>query len=206
MDLQLPRMDGFAATRAIRALEGAKARIPVIALTARASSKDVEECLAAGMNDHLPKPIDALVLLSTVDRWTSVKAADAATRDSEADDATVHDEVMLRDLESHLGREKVAGMVAMAGEDIPRRLERMHRRLTDTEFGRQQAHELVSIAGNLGFIELVVRSRRFIEICNNEICNDGNGEGIRGAYQELKSAGDRAVSVMRGILHGSRGN
>src|SRR4029077_14083521 len=59
MDVQLPRMDGFAATRAIRALEGNVGTLPIVALTARASSKDVEECLAAGMNDHLPKPIDA---------------------------------------------------------------------------------------------------------------------------------------------------
>jgi PAS domain S-box-containing protein len=201
MDLQLPRMDGFGATRAIRALEGKIGEIPIIALTARASSKDVEECLAAGMNDHLPKPIDALALLSTVDRWTKVaRPAGARTRRPETDHTPIHDEAMLRDLESHLGREKVASMVAMAGEDIPRRLDRIYRRLADPEFGGQQAHELVSIAGNLGFTELVARSRRFIEVCN-----EGDGEGVRAAYHDLKAAGDRAISVMRGISQGFLG-
>ena len=201
MDLQLPRMDGFAATRAIRALEGEMCRIPVVALTARASSRDVDECLAAGMNDHLPKPIDALMLLSTVDRWVKVvKPADEPARHQKEDHVAVHDKAMLRDLESHLGREKVASMVAMAGEDIPRRLDRIYRRLGDAEFGRQQAHELVSIAGNLGFVELVARSRRFIDMCN-----EGNGAGVRAAYQDLKAAGDRAISIMRGISQESWG-
>jgi len=201
MDLQLPRMDGFAATRAIRALEGDIGRIPVIALTARASSKDVDDCLAAGMNDHLPKPIDALTLLSTVDRWTKLaKGQRDDVRNRETDRAFVHDEAMLRDLESHLGREKVASMVAMAEEDIPRRLERIYRRLADPEFGRHQAHELVSIAGNLGFTELVARSRRFIEMCS-----EGDGAGVRAAYEDLKAAGDRAISVMRGISQESWG-
>lgn len=195
MDLQLPRMDGFAATRAIRALEGNKGRIPVIALTARASSKDVEECLAAGMNDHLPKPIDALMLLSAVDRWiTLAKPEEERARNQETPGAAVHDEAMLRDLETHLGREKVVSMVAMAGQDIPRRLERIYRRLADPEFGRQQAHELVSIAGNLGFTELVARSRRFMETCGG-----GDSAALRAAYEDLKAAADRAVSVMRGI-------
>jgi len=195
MDLQLPRMDGFAATHAIRAIEGELGRIPVIALTARASSKDVEESLAAGMNDHLPKPIDALMLLSAVDQWTRVaKPANESARPQAENLVAVHDKAMLRDLESHLGREKVVSMVAMAGEDIPRRLDRMYRRLGDPEFGRQQAHELVSIAGNLGFSELVARSRRFIEICN-----EGNSADLRAAYDDLKAAGDRAISVMRGI-------
>jgi PAS domain S-box-containing protein len=196
MDLQLPRMDGFAATRAIRALEGDKGRIPVIALTARASSKDVEECLGAGMNDHLPKPIDALMLLSTVDRWIKLaKPEDRRAWNQPPFHTAVHDDAMLRDLEAHLGREKVATMVAMAGEDIPRRIERIYRRLADPEFGRQQAHELVSIAGNLGFTELVARSRRFMETCGKD-----DGAALHAAYEDLKTAGDRAMSVMRGIL------
>jgi PAS domain S-box-containing protein len=200
MDLQLPRMDGFAATRAIRGIDGDMGGIPVIALTARASSKDVEESLAAGMNDHLPKPIDALTLLSTVDRW--IRAATPANRPDGRQDGgiAVHDKAMLRDLESHLGRDKVASMVAMAGEDIPRRLERIYRRLEDPEFGRQQAHELVSIAGNLGFTELVAHSRHFIEICD-----EGNGADRRAAFHDLKAAGGRAISVMRGISEESWG-
>ena len=196
MDVQLPRMDGFVATRAIRALGGSASAVPVIALTARALSRDIEDCLAAGMNDHLSKPIDATLLLATVDRWTRrPQPAEHPAPREEPLLGMVHDESMLRDLEGHLGRDKVAAMLAMARDDIPGRLERMQQHLSDHEFGRQQAHELVSIAGNLGFTELVARSRQFIEVSDT-----GRGDRIRAVFHELKTAGDRALVVASRLL------
>lgn len=59
MDVMMPKMDGLAATRAIRALDRPDAaRIPIIAMTGKAFQEDVQECLDAGMNAHLAKPID----------------------------------------------------------------------------------------------------------------------------------------------------
>jgi signal transduction histidine kinase/CheY-like chemotaxis protein len=59
MDLQMPQMDGFEATRKIRALELPNAKdIPIIAMTANVFREDIEKCLEAGMNDHLGKPLD----------------------------------------------------------------------------------------------------------------------------------------------------
>jgi PAS domain S-box-containing protein len=200
MDVQLPRMDGFVATRAIRALDSSASAVPVIALTARALSRDVEDCLAAGMNDHLSKPIDASLLLATVDRWTrQAPPAEHPTAPGEPAPALVHDQSMLRDLEGHLGRAKVASMLAMARDDIPLRLERMQRHLSDHQFGRQQAHELVSIAGNLGFTELVTRSRRFIEVSDS-----GRADRVRAAFHDLKMAGDRALAVAGQLLQRAR--
>lgn len=71
MDCRMPVMDGFAATRAIRAGEsGVRAPgIPIIAMTAEAMSGDRERVLAAGMNDYLTKPIDSARLESTVRHW-----------------------------------------------------------------------------------------------------------------------------------------
>jgi len=59
MDVQMPEMDGYEATRQIRALDLARAKdIPIIAMTANVFREDIEKCLAAGMNDHIGKPID----------------------------------------------------------------------------------------------------------------------------------------------------
>ncbi|GHV69816.1 hypothetical protein AGMMS49928_14070 [Spirochaetia bacterium] len=59
MDIQMPEMDGYEATRKIRALDNPRAKkIPIIAMTANVFREDVEQCLAAGMNDHVGKPLD----------------------------------------------------------------------------------------------------------------------------------------------------
>ena len=59
MDVQMPEMDGFEATRAIRALDIPRAKsLPIIAMTASVFREDIEKCLSAGMNDHVGKPLD----------------------------------------------------------------------------------------------------------------------------------------------------
>jgi signal transduction histidine kinase/CheY-like chemotaxis protein len=59
MDVQMPEMDGYTATRAIRALDAPAAKtVPIIAMTANVFTEDVEKCLAAGMNGHMGKPLD----------------------------------------------------------------------------------------------------------------------------------------------------
>ncbi|MDA8388304.1 MAG: response regulator [Nitrospiraceae bacterium] len=68
MDLQMPVMDGFEATKAIRGMEKFR-DIPIIAMTAHAMDGDRERCLEAGMNDHTPKPVDPEKLFRTLARW-----------------------------------------------------------------------------------------------------------------------------------------
>jgi CheY-like chemotaxis protein len=79
MDLQMPGMDGFAATRAIRERERARGgpRLPIVAMTAAAMKGDRERCLAAGMEDYIAKPVDPAVLQRTVTRFPARTLGDA---------------------------------------------------------------------------------------------------------------------------------
>ena len=73
MDIQMPVMDGYEATRRIRAMALAP-QPPIIAMTANASSDDKQACLQAGMNDHLAKPIDARQLLEALQPYAPLAA------------------------------------------------------------------------------------------------------------------------------------
>jgi two-component system sensor histidine kinase/response regulator len=68
MDVQMPELDGIEASRQIRALPGLS-RVPIIAMTANAFAEDRAACLAAGMNDHVAKPVHAATLYDTLARW-----------------------------------------------------------------------------------------------------------------------------------------
>jgi CheY-like chemotaxis protein len=68
MDIQMHGMDGYTATRALRALPRC-AKVPVVAMTAHAMAGDREKSLGAGMNDHIVKPIDPDLLLRTLVKW-----------------------------------------------------------------------------------------------------------------------------------------
>lgn len=68
MDLQMPEMDGFAATAALRS-DPAFAELPVLALTAHGTAQDRARCFDAGMNEHLTKPVDPRRLIDALKRW-----------------------------------------------------------------------------------------------------------------------------------------
>lgn len=74
MDIQMPVMDGYQASEAIRRLEREDARaIPILALTANAFAADVGRAHSAGMNDHISKPIDVDQLIGAIQLWTNNK-------------------------------------------------------------------------------------------------------------------------------------
>jgi two-component system sensor histidine kinase/response regulator len=79
MDCQMPVMDGYEASRAIRALKGEARNVPIIALTANALEGDRERCLAAGMNDYLTKPLKRERLRTALEQWLPATQREATT-------------------------------------------------------------------------------------------------------------------------------
>ncbi len=71
MDIQMPVMNGYDATVAMRSLERKDSKsIPIVAMTANAFAEDVHAAISVGMNEHIAKPLDIKVLMECIQRWT----------------------------------------------------------------------------------------------------------------------------------------
>jgi len=107
MDVQMPDMDGFEATRQIRIWEQSNGlHIPIIAMTAHAMAGDRERCIDAGMDDYVTKPLEPRVLFNAIDRW-------AQSLDSKKiSDVEIIQDDNLQDFSADLGRDWL-------GENIP---------------------------------------------------------------------------------------
>jgi CheY-like chemotaxis protein len=161
MDCRMPVMDGYEATRRIRSLDGAAARVPVVAMTASAMSGEREKCIASGMDDYLIKPISRAALLETLIRWLPGEGLNEE-RLSFPDDVknrlaeNVPDgEVWNRDalLDLFGGDEKMSGVVvAEFLESMPGKIEELNTAFShgDMELVKTTAHTIKGCAGNVG--------------------------------------------------------
>ncbi len=161
MDVQMPVMDGYAATRAIRR-DARFQDLPIIAMTANAMAGDRERCLEAGMNDHVPKPINPKDMYGALAKWVAPGEREIPPEREEED---VQDAPPLDlpgfDIETALARmggnarayRKTLGKVRLSEGDAMERL-RQSLKDGDRETATRIAHSLKGVAGNIGAVAL----------------------------------------------------
>ncbi|MGK2906652.1 MAG: PocR ligand-binding domain-containing protein [Desulfuromonadales bacterium] len=141
MDIQMPQVDGFQATRLIREEERNLAgRTPIIGLTAHAMKGDREECLEAGMDDYIPKPVRAEALYATVEYWLPGGGVVPAINLSDALQAVKGDRDFLADLSVQFTRD-----YPPSRENLQAALNRQ-----DSQQVEWIAHSLKSVVGIFG--------------------------------------------------------
>jgi signal transduction histidine kinase/DNA-binding response OmpR family regulator/HPt (histidine-containing phosphotransfer) domain-containing protein len=163
MDMAMPRLDGLAATRAIRKLDGPKAQTLVIAMTANAMHEDRDACLAAGMDDYLAKPIDRRRLAAALDRWSDRLVASAQRRlGGGGADVPLFDDEGLGELVSTLGADVVASLAGTLVEQSRARLRDADDALARADLPAlvKVAHFLRGSASNLRFARLAAALER----------------------------------------------
>ena len=184
MDLQMPEMDGFTATRLLRNRSQLQ-QLPIIAMTAHALVEERQRCLEAGMNDHVSKPIEPDALFATLIRWAKPRQRQGAKTESGA--AKLRDEVMLPEID---GVDVAGALSRVAGN------KRLYRDLL-VQFAAKQAevNSQVMAAINSGDNKL---AERILHTVKGVAGNLGLGS-ISGAAEKLGRAiseGDSAVPAL----------
>jgi PAS domain S-box-containing protein len=170
MDCQMPEMDGYQATAAIRRHEGDARHTPIIAMTAAAMEGDREVCLAAGMDDYVSKPVRAEALAAILDHWI-VDTAESADVDGNVIDAERFGEV--RDLDDGDG-EVLRELVAAFLDDASTQVARLHDAAAegDPEVIERLAHGLKGASASMGAVGLAALCAHVESLARGRIIAD----------------------------------
>jgi len=165
LDVQMPVMDGYQTARFIRS-DARFANMPIVAMTASTMKGDYERCIEVGMNDHIPKPIDPVVLFSTLHRVLKLLRHDDETRNHIVDinthDATA-DWTTLPILDQQLGLSRMMGNKDLYFRILRRFSAERASAMTQVEAAlstenHQEAlrivHSMTSLAGTIGAVRL----------------------------------------------------
>ncbi len=165
MDVQMPRMDGFEATAAIRELEKTNGlHLPIIAMTAHAMKGDRERCLAAGMDDYLTKPVQAKEMLRLLERYSS-------RRSGSNNDAPSREVFDVAEALERVGgdRELLAELVKLFEGESPRLLQEMREAIAreDAVALERAAHALKGSVGNFAAAAAVAAAQELERVARS---------------------------------------
>jgi CheY-like chemotaxis protein len=206
MDIQMPVMDGFEATRNIRKDERFK-DLPIIAMTASAMTQDREDAMAAGMNDHVAKPIDVKALFGVLtnfieprtDRIIDKPMASKKQPDAVSTEMPLPDNLPGISIKSGLSRvnnkeslyrkilKKFYNEYANTAEEVITALQD-----EDVELARRLAHTVKGVAGNIGAQDLQEVAARL-----EHAIQDEDAEGVGSALEEFGPSIEATRSVLQ---------
>jgi two-component system sensor histidine kinase/response regulator len=203
--VQMPDMDGYEATRRIRQLRTAAAKVPIVAITAHALAGEREKCIAAGMNDYLAKPVSLEQIGAVVRLWASKESMSEMR--SETD-------VLAQDDGYVLDRERVAsflaisrtqegfleGLVRTFRQDVPSRLDALRGAAATGDMNdlAYAAHALKSSSGSVG-------AKRMLAMTSSleQAARAGRLDGIEAAIDQIAAEFQRVVIAYNGIIRRS---
>ncbi len=181
MDMQMPVLDGIAATMQLRAMVQ-YADLPVLAMTANAMQQDKDKCKAAGMNDHIAKPIDPDDLFATLRKWFKRGAtpvpAGASAPASSGTDVSVPGLADIHGLDMKLGLRRVLGkmpqylrMLEKYAEGQWDAAEQLRKALAANDYATAEriAHTAKGVSGNIGALALQTQADVLETACRTKI-------------------------------------
>ncbi len=194
MDVQMPEMDGYAATRAIRALATAARDVPIVALTANASDEDRVSCLAAGMDAFATKPVSKARLEAVIRQLKS--AGDPLVAVEAARDVVEFDATIREALRAEVGDDGLAEFDQQLAVDVAGLWPEIERAAAtcDRQGLRRACHTLRGAASSLGFGAIVEATDGLREACVSgpDPTVATAVERLAGALRRSKMLGDRA--------------
>jgi len=143
MDIQMPIMDGYETTKAIRMMESPQRSVPILALTANATKSDVEKCIAAGMNDYLPKPFTPDDLYRKLFKELKIKPMEKTRRKPSPTSAKLYNLEYLRSVSGN-NEEFIREMILTFTQSIPSQLVEIQKALDNEEWEKlaRSAHQI----------------------------------------------------------------
>ena len=195
MDCQMPVMDGYEATRAIRNLEklSGSAAIPIIAMTANATKQDRDLCLEAGMDDYLAKPVEQTKLKDVLEKWliltrTQITETDTTKPPLLEPDGAASQELVFdpSHIKALLGDDEnvIQSLLEIFVSSTKPMLDRMKVAISNNYFGetKKLGHQLAGSSANLGATKLHLLARE-LEVASTE----ANSEQVNAVYDAICS-------------------